>query len=158
MPDFERKHLPHGVPDWVQDGETYFITVCCGARELNQLCHAEESQNLLESMAIRQKRGVWSVSLLTLMPDHLHALMSFNTRMQSIQKSIKDWKRYLSRSYKFDWQDDFFEHRIRNLDALREKGAYIRNNPVRAQLCESAEDWPYTWNAEAIAKAVQELE
>jgi putative transposase len=157
MPGFKRKHLPHDVPDWVKDGETYFITVCCEARGLNQLCHSDESHALLESIAIRQKREIWSISLLTLMPDHLHALMSFNTRLQSMRKSIKDWKRYLARTHKFHWQDDFFEHRIRDANAFREKAIYVRNNPVRGKLCESADAWPYTWNAEGITKAVWEL-
>jgi putative transposase len=157
MPDFNRKHLPHDVPDWVEDGSTFFITVCCQTQAVNQLCHLDKGRLLLESIAIRQKRGIWSVSLLTLMPDHLHALMSFNTRLQPMRKSMKDWKRYLARTHKFHWQDDFFDHRLRDANAEREKAAYTRNNPVRAKLCESPDQWLYTWDAAAIKQAILDL-
>jgi REP element-mobilizing transposase RayT len=157
MPDFKRKHLPHDIPGWVKDGETFFITVCCDGRGVNQLCHMELGQSLLESIAIRQKRAIWSVRLLTLMPDHLHALISFNTHHYPMRKSIKDWKRYLARTHRIRWQDDFFDHRLRNASALREKGAYIQKNPIRGGLCESIDDWPYTWDANQIEKAVHDL-
>jgi len=57
----------------------------------------------------------------------------------------------------FQWQDDFFDHRLRDANAEREKAAYIRNNPVRGKLCETPKEWAYTWDAEAIDQAVLDL-
>jgi len=55
MPDFNRKHLPHDVPDWVEDGSTFFITVCCQTPAVNQLCHLD--QNSLNRHFLRLVAG-----------------------------------------------------------------------------------------------------
>ena len=68
---------------------------------------------------------------------------------------MKAWKRYLARETGIEWQDGFFDHRIRNEDELREKAAYIRLNPVRAGLCNKPEDWPYTWNTKELEEYVR---
>jgi hypothetical protein len=44
-----------------------------------------------------------------------------------------------------DWQDDFFEHRLRNDESARQKADYILANPVRKGLVSRAEDWPHVW-------------
>lgn len=80
---------------------------------------------------------------MVVMPDHLHALLTLNTRVKPISTIIGSWKRYLAKSANIDWQTNFFEHRIRNNNELLEKESYILNNPVRADLCEEASDWPY---------------
>jgi putative transposase len=41
------------------------------------------------------------------------------------------------------WQKGFFDHMIRSHESYDEKWMYVRNNPVRAGLVLSAEDWPY---------------
>ena len=76
------------------------------------------------------------------MPDHLHALMVF-PRESSMRKTIGFWKAHHARKNGIVWQDGFFDHRIRNDAGFFEKAAYIRNNPVRANLVEKPEDWPH---------------
>jgi putative transposase len=154
MADFIRKTLGHQPPDWVDDGSTFFITVCCSPRGSDHLCSPELAEQILESVTVRQARAEWAVSLLLLMPDHLHALISFNTREHEIAKVIQNWKRYLARFSGIQWQRGFFDHRLRSADAYREKGAYIRHNPIRAGLCETEADWPYLWDATKIEGSV----
>ncbi len=36
-PPPQRERLHHTVPSWVPAGETYFITMCCAERTINQL-------------------------------------------------------------------------------------------------------------------------
>jgi len=43
------------------------------------------------------------------------------------------------------WQLDFFEHRLRREESLREKADYILANPVRAGLVARSEDWPFIY-------------
>jgi hypothetical protein len=43
------------------------------------------------------------------------------------------------------WQEDFFEHRLRNDETARQKGDYILANPVRAGLVAKPGDWPHVW-------------
>jgi putative transposase len=78
------------------------------------------------------------------MPDHLHSLISF-PHDHAMSEVIRNWKRFHTRTHAVIWQEDFFDHRLRDDERgeqLSAKVEYIRNNPVAAGLCESAQDWP----------------
>jgi hypothetical protein len=42
-----------------------------------------------------------------------------------------------------DRQAGFFDHILRSDESYSEKWNYVRDNPVRAGLVETADDWPY---------------
>jgi len=88
------------------------------------------------------------VYLFLLMPDHLHGIASFPEHIESMNQKLASWKRLTSRRHKINWQKGFFDHRLRNDKAFEEKAAYIRMNPVRAELCNRPEEWPYFWTPE----------
>jgi REP element-mobilizing transposase RayT len=141
-----RKLLPHTPPCWIDPAqETWFITVCCEPRGVNQLARPEVAPEIFESVAHRNETRVWWTELFLLMPDHCHALMSFPQGGLSIPKTIADWKRWLARQPGIQWQRDFFDHRLRHDESALQKADYIMNNPVRAGLVAKAEDWPYWW-------------
>ncbi len=140
----KRKTLPHGIPSWVENGAEYFITICTQPRKNNQLCNAEASDLIRESLQFRQDRGELWVHLLLLMPDHLHAIISFSPSV-GMEKTLPDWKRYTCIKGGVEWQRDFFDHRLRKDESYIEKAHYIRMNPVRAGLAERPEEWPYVW-------------
>ena len=142
----QRIQLPHNVPIWIdQAAETYFITICCDQRNTNTLCHDEISRAIFDSVSFRHERRDWYCHLFLLMPDHLHALLSFVNRGKTIQQIVADWKRWLAVKLGIQWQTNFFEHRVRNEQAGTEKLQYILNNPVRKGLVERWEDWKYVW-------------
>ena len=87
----------------------------------------------------------WQVHLLLLMPDHLHALISF-PKIESMEKVVRAWKHYLSKQHDIEWQRDYFDHRLRNDESHEEKAAYIRLNPVRTNLVATPGQWPYVWD------------
>jgi REP element-mobilizing transposase RayT len=78
------------------------------------------------------------------MPDHLHAIIAFPDN-SSLKTSVLEWKKYLARTQGIKWQRDFFDHRLRNQQEELEKTSYILMNPVRKNLCERAEDWPWVY-------------
>ena len=41
------------------------------------------------------------------------------------------------------WQKTFFDHLLQSSESYSEKWNYVRENPVRAGLVASTEDWPY---------------
>ena len=139
-----RKTLPHEMPAWVGDGSIFFITINCRPRGQNQLALASTAVAVEASLFHQQTTRAWWVHLFLLMPDHLHALVSFPKDAQYPQ-SIRNWKRFLARRTGIVWQRDFFDHRLRRNESLSEKWAYIRNNPVRKGLVSTADDWPYQW-------------
>jgi REP element-mobilizing transposase RayT len=138
----ERKQLPHGMPPWVEEGSIFFITINCLKRGTNSLCSEAVSLVLKEAITYRCQQKEWWVHCFQLMPDHCHGLISFS-RDISMQQSVANWKRFTARKIGFNWQRDFFDHRIRNVHELHEKEMYIRMNPVRKALCKQPEDWPY---------------
>lgn len=82
------------------------------------------------------------------MPDHAHALLSFPPDRQ-MSRVIGGWKSWHARNSGIDWQDNYFDHRIRSDDEFQQKAAYIRRNPVAKGLCQRSEDWPWIVDAAA---------
>ena len=139
-----RKTLPHGIPSWVEDDAQYFITINTQPKGKDQLCNDEVAEVLHRAFLFYQERGDLWLHLLLLMPDHLHAIISFN-RDVGMQKSIREFKKYTARNAGIGWQRDFFDHRLRKDESYVEKAYYIRMNPVRKGLCSSPGDWSYVW-------------
>lgn len=84
--------------------------------------------------------------LAVLMPDHLHALVSFPESAE-LKKVVSNWKENLAKRAGITWQRDFFDHRLRGSESLDEKAHYIRMNPVRKGLCASPGQWLYVWES-----------
>jgi len=136
----------HVPPDWVDPAATYFLTINCQERGRPQLTTGDTPRLLLDSVSFYHERNRWYPEILLLMPDHLHALVSFSwDKGQGIKRVVADWKRYAARTFGIQWQRDFFEHRIRNEADHQEKWAYIRENPVRKGLIHQYDQWPHVW-------------
>ncbi|PYL07419.1 MAG: hypothetical protein DME33_10715 [Verrucomicrobia bacterium] len=145
----QRKKLPHERPLWLRpEGEIFFVTVCCEPRGKNQLCYSNIARAIFDSVEFRNQNAIWYAHLACLMPDHLHALISFPYE-RSMKQIMSDWKRFLATRLKIEWQRDFFDHRLRKEESCREKADYIRANPVRAGLIAPSEEWPYFWLADS---------
>jgi len=142
----KRKRLPHEIPSWVEDGAVYYITVCALPRHQNHLAKDDVSALIRTTMSFYQEKGRWWVHPVAVMPDHVHALMSFACS-PGMGRSISDWKRYVAGRSAVDWQRGFFDHRLRKDESFDEKAAYIRMNPVRAGLVGRPEEWPYIWTS-----------
>jgi REP element-mobilizing transposase RayT len=151
-PKPSRKRLPHEIPFWVESGSVFFVTVCCADRTVNSLA----SNAVFDAMTSAWHHYAFSgkawTRLFLAMPDHLHALISFAPDT-SITKIVRDWKRYIARNNRVDWQTGFFDHRLRNSAAFDEKAAYIRANPVRAGLVSTPAEWPFVWSADDLQPA-----
>jgi len=137
-----RKTLPHEPPLSLPDGAVWFITICCRKRGRNQLAHESTAAKLFSSALFFHQKGRWFIHLLLLMPDHLHALLSFPQHEQ-MTRVVRAWKKFQATDHGICWQRDFFDHRLRSDESFEGKRDYIRMNPIRAGLVSSAEDWPY---------------
>ena len=145
----KRKTLPHEIPAWVDpQKEVYFITINCKERFRNQLALPEVSTRLFETVRHRQQKFLWWPYLFLLMPDHLHAMLSFPPSAKRIQSIISKWKERTAKETGINWQRDFFEHRLRGDESRREKADYILQNPVRKRLVTSPEQWPFVYFAD----------
>ena len=83
------------------------------------------------------------------MPNHVHLLISPLVPLARITKGIKgvssrDANQILGRTGKPFWQDESFDHWVRNEGEFDRIAAYIENNPVTAGLVARAEDWQWS--------------
>ena len=91
---------------------------------------------------------VW-VGRYVIMPDHIHLFIGFGADSTSVSAWMKSLKNAISKTLRNadfcgpHWQRGFFDHLIRSQESYDEKWLYVRDNPVRAGLVRSAEDWPY---------------
>ena len=81
------------------------------------------------------------------MPDHLHAVICFRLD-KNMSEILGAWKGYQAKHHAVIWQDNYFDHRIRNRRELDEKMRYIRLNPVVKGLCAEENDWPWWYSGD----------
>jgi len=85
-----------------------------------------------------------------LMPDHLHfvASLAVDETLASLTHSLKSYTaKGINESLGTKgrvWQHGYYSHGIRNEKDALEKIRYIINNPVRAGLSESIEDYSFS--------------
>jgi len=77
------------------------------------------------------------------MPNHVHVVMDSVLQLDNV---IHSWKSYTSkeankllRRVGHFWQDDYYDHCIRDAAELRRTVEYVLNNPEKAGL----RDWPF---------------
>jgi REP element-mobilizing transposase RayT len=142
-----RRSLPHETPLWVDTSQAvFFITCCAKDRSARPFSCSSTAKGLLDSVAHRVGKGEWWAHAATIMPDHVHLILSFSQEAV-IEKSVKNWKHWTSHEFGFLWQRDFFEHRLRSDESFEQKRDYVLQNPVRAGLVKDWREWPFTFVA-----------
>ncbi|HJQ70505.1 MAG TPA: transposase [Blastocatellia bacterium] len=126
----------------------YFVTIVVSKRR-NLFLDPNLAESVINCLLdLRRKMGFTLYSY-CLMPDHFHALIGAgesNKGLGEICGAFKSlstrayWQRYEGRL----WQRQFFDHIIRNEKDFFETMEYIRQNPVRKGLVNTAEEWPYS--------------
>ena len=84
------------------------------------------------------------------MPNHVHSLIE-TFKGHPLGSVLHSWKSYTSneankrliREGQF-WMREYFDRYIRNWNHLTTVINYIEQNPVKAGLCQRAEDWPWS--------------
>jgi REP element-mobilizing transposase RayT len=104
------------------------------------------------------KRGVGELQAFRLfafviMPNHVHLLIEPRIQVARITNGIKGYSsrlanQVLGRTGQRFWQDESFDHWVRNQAELIKIQTYIEHNPVTAGLAERPEDWP--WSSASI--------
>jgi len=139
-----RKKLPHTIPQWVEEGSWFFITIKCRPPGKNQLCQAGTGDAVMNAIKFNHEKLVWHCRLCLFMPDHLHAIIAC-PREPGMKTTVSNWKRFVANQWGIVWQRDFFDHRLRNQDELQAKTSYILMNPVVKGFCQRIEDWIWVY-------------
>jgi len=82
------------------------------------------------------------------MPGHLHMILTGNKDGSNLMNAVKSYKQktgfYFSKlEVKNKWQNDFYDHIIRDEKDLGNQILYILINPVRKGLVNHWKDYPY---------------
>lgn len=134
----------HHVGPKTKSGLVYHIRFRAAVDTSQPLTASSLAAPLLEAFQFYHLHGRWDCRVALLMPDHVHALISFPVS-ESISATIGAWKSYTTRRLGVRWQPNYFDHRIRGQHNLQPKGAYLLRNPVVKGLCAREADWPWVW-------------
>ncbi len=96
-----------------------------------------------------EELGQYVLKSYVVMPNHVHVLLEPIISLSRLTNGIKgvsarNANLKLGRTGKPFWQDESFDHWIRDPGQYARTMAYIENNPVKARLCAKPEDWPWS--------------
>jgi putative transposase len=137
-PRLERVFLRHPL---------YFVT-CCTEKRRPVLANNHVHKTFIEFSDQAYKTHNIAVGRYVIMPDHLHLFVAGHAEFK-LGSWIGTLKRILPKSVSGCvpatklWQRGFFDHVLRSSESYSQKWNYVRENPARAGLVKTAEDWPY---------------
>jgi REP element-mobilizing transposase RayT len=96
-----------------------------------------------------EELGHYELRAFVIMPNHVHILIEPHKPLAKITGAIKgvaarDGNATLGRTGKPFWQDESFDHWIRDSAEFERVRAYIKWNPVKAKLATRPEDWKWS--------------
>jgi REP element-mobilizing transposase RayT len=124
----------------------FFVTACSSGRR-SILANAAVHRRFIEFVKAGETHAAF-VGAYVLMPDHLHLFVALGEE-GTLGSWMKSLKNYISKSLRTlgivppHWQKGFFDHVLRSDESYREKWQYVRENPVRAGLARTWDEWPY---------------
>ncbi len=147
VPDRQLIKTKRLLPHWQMGGSTYFVTFCSKLSIL-----LPEARQLVLDACVYFDNAKYRLWAAVVMPDHVHLLLTPNEKTEGVYFSLTEIlhslksftgtkvNRLLKQQGTF-WQEDFFNRIVRDEGEFLEKWNYIRNNPVKKELCERPEEW-----------------
>lgn len=146
---FSTKTYRRNLPHWELQGSTYFITIRVDAKVGKPFQNTHLAMFMMSSLLLQDNKK-YLLHAYVIMPDHIHLIIKpiLGYALAKIMQQIKGSTAYslnqlLNRTGKF-WQCESFDHLIRDAIGLREKWDYIKENPVKANLVDKAENYPFS--------------
>lgn len=124
----------------------YFLTLCEVRRRPGLLATgvALELKNALDRL---HTSGDFSLVAATVMPDHI-LLLGILGRRLSLSRTVGKFKtdtRGSLRPHGLEWQENYYDHRLRHEDDYEPFARYVFLNPYRAGLIPLTARWPFWW-------------
>ena len=90
-----------------------------------------------------------------IMPNHVHLLFTPHSNVALVLRRLKGYSarqanQLLGRTGKPFWQDESYDHLVRNGEEFRRIESYVLTNPVKAGLASSPSEFP--WSSAAVAQ------
>jgi putative transposase len=120
------------------------------------LNHPRITKSMIATLTAASQRKMFTLHAYAIMANHVHVLLAPQMSIAQITKQIKgstsrEANIILGRTGSSFWQDESFDHWIRNPEEWQRIRAYIENNPVTAGLVAKPGDWPWSSASNPIA-------
>lgn len=124
----------------------YYITFCTTQKQ--PVLDNSKVHDLFRAYAEKGARDFdVAVGRYVIMPDHIHLFVRGHPEFR-LAYWVRGLKRAISDGMNSDrkpglWQSSFFDHLLRHSESYHAKWNYVVQNPVRAGLVKSADDWQF---------------
>jgi putative transposase len=125
----------------------YFVTF--NTWERAPLLANDEVHAAFQQFCLKAQEHYIAVGRYVLMPDHIHLFVMLPTEGTTLTRWIRALRTVLGKRILAlgndnpHWQDGFFDHLLRTSESYAGKWEYVRQNQVRAGLCQEPEGWPF---------------
>jgi putative transposase len=127
------------------DCERIFFITSVTAQRRPIFRREDTAELLISTLAHYHGQGKFLLHEFVVMPDHIHALLTpaSEISLERVMQFIKGGGSFRLRRGHV-WQPSFSNHRVRDHEDYQKHREYIWMNPVRAELSERPEDYPYS--------------
>ena len=114
----------------------YFVTVCTALRKPLLEKYNSEVYRLLHE--IPQRFSGVTIDFYSISPDHLHVIFILDNANVVLSNVVRTFKALVTKTTgaKPFWEWNYYEHIIRNEEALAKIRKYIQENPLKEKI-----DW-----------------
>ncbi len=152
MREPEIKITLRNLPHWELNGATYFITFNTWER----LELVPEAREAVFNSCLHFNNQRYKIFALVVMLDHVHMLFKPLPKsekefwsLSSIMHSIKSYSSRrvakITKHVGVVWQDERYDRIVRDEQEFFGYWEYIRQNPVKAELSATPEEYPFIW-------------
>lgn len=135
-------------PEFYRGQRYHFVTICCDRRKpyLGERATAQSVLATLEQCAAKRS---FQLHAYCLMPDHVHLLVQGMSAPCDLLEFIRVFKLRTAFEFKKShgarlWEKSYYDHTLRQADAIEDVASYIWQNPVRKKLCAFPSDFPFS--------------
>jgi len=146
------KHLRRLQRVWI-DWPIYFITTCTFKRRAI-LASKEAAAILTDTWRNARSRHGWAIGRYVIMPN---LFCSAELGAKTLPMFVQAWEQWTSKRIKRElnlagtlWREEFFDHVLRSSESYSQKWDYVKENPVRAALVKSSDEWPWQGEVESL--------
>ena len=131
------------------------------------LASKEVAAILIDEWRTAHTRHGWAIGRYVIMPDHVHFFCRAELGAKTVPTFMQRWKEWTSKRIAREatqagignpglklsgnlWQEEFFDHVLRSSESYSQKWDYVKENPVRAGLTKSSDEWPWQGEIESL--------
>jgi len=134
---------------WSYVGQRWYFTTLCCANRRKYFASAKFSCEFLDILRANAPTHEFAIHAFCLMPDHVHLLAEGLQPQSDLIQLVRAIKLKTSMAFerkagKALWQKKFYDHILRDNDSPDAVAWYIWMNPVRANICQRPEEYPFT--------------